>query len=188
MYIRSCFVSNALRVRWLLKPEWEEYNMNTERYADPKNYTEAGLWKKLAKYAIDAGYEVVKMVLELYYTSKAKGTPMSIKTAIWGALAYFIVPIDVIPDIAPGGYVDDGGVLAGALAAARAYMTVEAARRAKNKLTEWFEPKGAAKLKAGDGTKRGGVGRLGPGKADGSKYNTKNYRNYRKKRKGGKAQ
>ena len=29
-----------------------------------------------------------------------------------------------------------------------------------------------------------GVGRLGPGKADGSKYNAKNYREYREKRGG----
>ena len=162
------------------------------------------LWKKLSKYAADVGYEVAKMVLELYYTSKAKGTPIPIKTAIWGALAYFIVPTDAILDFAPGGYVDDGGILAGALVTARAYMTVEAARQAKNKLSQLFGSSGddksggisragssamkgtqvVAKSKTGGGAKPGGVRRLGPGKADGSKYNAKNYREDREKKRG----
>ncbi len=169
--------------------------MNTERYKDPKKYTESGLWKKLAKYAIDAGSEVVKMVLELYYTSKAKGTPMPIKTVIWGALAYFIVPIDLVPDFSPGGYVDDGGVLAGALAAAKAYMTVETAGQAKNKLSQLFgsfsRGKSGSISRAGSsggrGVNSGGVGmlRLGLGKADGSKYNAKNYREFRSEKRGG---
>ncbi len=43
-----------------------------------------------------------------------------------GALAYFILPSDVIPDFIPGmGYTDDASVLAAALAAVRTHLRPE---------------------------------------------------------------
>ncbi|WP_211605080.1 YkvA family protein [Vreelandella arcis] len=45
------------------------------------------------------------------------------KTTIYGALGYFISPVDAIPDLAPiVGYADDIGVLAGALAMVAAHI------------------------------------------------------------------
>ena len=51
-------------------------------------------------------------------------TPLPIRATLFGALAYFVVPFDAIPDIFLGlGFTDDAAVLLAALAAARAHIT-----------------------------------------------------------------
>jgi uncharacterized membrane protein YkvA (DUF1232 family) len=56
----------------------------------------------------DGGREVIEKALWLYYAAQQPNTPLWAKTAIYGALGYFISPIDAIPDITPViGYADD---------------------------------------------------------------------------------
>lgn len=51
-------------------------------------------------------------------------TPLPIRATLFGALAYFIVPFDVIPDFIFGlGYTDDAAVLFAAYRAASAHIT-----------------------------------------------------------------
>ena len=77
--------------------------------------------------------------LSLYYTAQAPDTPAWAKTVITGALGYFILPADAIPDLIPAvGYGDDLGALAAALAAVAAHVTPEIKARAKEKAAEWF--------------------------------------------------
>lgn len=103
------------------------------------NYSEKGFWEKLRDHAIAAGREVVEMALKLYYAAQAPDTPMWAKTAIYGALTYFIVPTDAIPDFIPmTGYTDDLGALAAALATVAQYITPEIEEKAKRKAVEWF--------------------------------------------------
>lgn len=103
------------------------------------NYSESGFWEKLRDYALVAGREVVEMALRLYYAAQAPETPLWAKTVIYGALAYFILPTDAVPDFIPGvGYGDDLGALAAALATVAAYITPEIEEKAKQKAAEWF--------------------------------------------------
>jgi uncharacterized membrane protein YkvA (DUF1232 family) len=51
----------------------------------------------------------------LFYTLQKPTTPVWAKTVIIVALGYFIFPIDLIPDLVPGGYTDDFSGLFGAL-------------------------------------------------------------------------
>ena len=63
-------------------------------------------------------------VVAMYYAMVDDDTPMFAKCVIAGALAYFILPFDVIPDVlGPAGYVDDAGVVAAALATVQIYVT-----------------------------------------------------------------
>ena len=71
-----------------------------EKYQD--NYSQEDLWDKLRKMAKKAGKEVVLKVLQLYYVLMDKNTPTKYKALIIGALGYFILPIDLIPDLLPG--------------------------------------------------------------------------------------
>ena len=65
--------------------------------------------------------------------------PVWAKTAIYGALGYFISPIDAIPDITPViGYADDLAVLAAAVATVATYITADVKQRAAEKLRGWF--------------------------------------------------
>ncbi|TXH71619.1 MAG: DUF1232 domain-containing protein [Thiothrix sp.] len=101
-------------------------------------YTEPSFWSKLKSYAKAAGRDVVELALKLYYCLQDPDTPKWAKTIIIGALAYFIMPVDAIMDFIPGGYVDDWGALAGALATVVTHIKDSHVQQAKTKTTEWF--------------------------------------------------
>jgi uncharacterized membrane protein YkvA (DUF1232 family) len=76
-------------------------------------YSEASFWDTLSKHATVAGPKLVENALVLYYTLKNPRTSLRNRLSIMGALAYFILPLDAIPDTLPGlGYLDDIGVIA----------------------------------------------------------------------------
>ena len=53
---------------------------------------------------------MIQKALWLYYAAQRPQTPIWAKTTIYAALGYFILPVDIIPDLIPGaGYVDDLG-------------------------------------------------------------------------------
>ncbi|UJS23682.1 YkvA family protein [Thiothrix winogradskyi] len=102
-------------------------------------YSDEGFWGKVKNYAKAAGERVLEPALKLYYAANDGDTPAWAKTTIFGALGYFIFPIDVIPDIAPVvGYTDDLGVLAAAIAATAVHIKNEHTEKAKAILTQWF--------------------------------------------------
>lgn len=102
-------------------------------------YSEDKLWSKVAKYAKKAGSEVIEKVLWLYYAAQSPDVPLKTKAIIYGALGYFIMPLDAIPDVAPVvGYTDDLTVLAGAIAAVSMYINDEVKEQARRKMQDWF--------------------------------------------------
>ena len=104
-----------------------------------KNYSAEGLWKKMGNVAKKAGLKTIYMVLLLYYVLKDPSTPKQYKAMIIGALGYFILPLDIIPDFIPvAGYTDDVAALAGALLAVAKCVSPEIKNQAKEKLKEWF--------------------------------------------------
>lgn len=103
-------------------------------------YSDQSFWEKLKRFAKHAGAKVVELALQLYYTAQEPGTPTWAKSVIYGALAYFILPVDAIPDVIPvAGFTDDLGALAAAVACVAMYLTPEVRRKAKQKMREWFE-------------------------------------------------
>ncbi|MBY0429616.1 MAG: DUF1232 domain-containing protein [Rhodospirillales bacterium] len=61
-----------------------------------------------------------------WYCARDPATPLRAKAVLVGALAYFVIPIDVIPDILGVlGYGDDMAVLYAALRAVRPHITGE---------------------------------------------------------------
>jgi uncharacterized membrane protein YkvA (DUF1232 family) len=103
------------------------------------DYSDDGFWAKLKGFALAAGREVIEKALWLYYAAQRPETPLWAKTAIFGALAYFISPIDAIPDVIPViGYTDDLGVLVAALGTVGAYITEDVKAQASAKLGQWF--------------------------------------------------
>lgn len=103
-------------------------------------YNNQSFWLKLKRYAKAAGREVVELALKLYYCLQDADTPKWAKTIIVGALVYFILPFDAVMDFIPGGYVDDWGALAGALAAVVTHIKDSHVQQAKAKAVEWFGP------------------------------------------------
>lgn len=103
------------------------------------NYSESKLWDKMKQVARKAGIKVVYAVLLLYYVATDKNVSAADKAKIYGALGYFILPIDLIPDMTPGvGYTDDMAALLWALHAVWSNVTPEIEKKAKARLREWF--------------------------------------------------
>lgn len=103
-------------------------------------YSEDGFWGKLASYAKKAGREVVDNALILYFSLQDPAVPTRFKAVIYGALGYFIMPVDVIPDVVPVvGFTDDFGILASAITAVAIYVSPETKQKAKGKTAEWFD-------------------------------------------------
>jgi uncharacterized membrane protein YkvA (DUF1232 family) len=68
----------------------------------------------------------------MYYCMLDPATPVWVKATVAGALAYFILPFDAIPDFMPlVGVSDDASVLAAALAAVSAHVTDAHRQRAR---------------------------------------------------------
>ena len=104
-----------------------------------KYYSAEALLKKIGKMAKKAGLKLIYYVLLLWYTLQKEKTPASIKATIIGALGYFILPLDFLPDVIPvAGYADDLGAIGLAIALALAYIDDEVKEKAKKKLRDWF--------------------------------------------------
>ncbi|AWR87495.1 YkvA family protein [Meiothermus taiwanensis] len=104
-----------------------------------ERYSEAAFWRKLRRFARMAGREVVEKALWLYYTLKRPETPAWAKRTIVGALVYFILPFDLVADLAPlVGFTDDLSVLLAAIATVAAYITPAIKEQARRKAAEWF--------------------------------------------------
>ncbi len=118
----------------------EAENMNEEDiHKHEEYYTNEGLWEKIKKYSKKAGSNVVYVVLILYFTLQKPEVPLRVKATIAGALGYFILPLDLLPDVALGaGYVDDFSILMAALFQVVMYIDDDVKNQAKEKLQDLF--------------------------------------------------
>jgi len=106
---------------------------------DSGQFSEQSFWQKLKDFATYAGREVVEKALTLFFAAQRDETPLWAKTVIYSALAYFILPTDVIPDFIPlSGYADDLGTLVLALGTVTTSITPEVEASAKQTVDSWF--------------------------------------------------
>jgi uncharacterized membrane protein YkvA (DUF1232 family) len=83
-----------------------------------------GFWRKLRRVA--AGVPFAEDLLAAYYCAFDYQTPLQVKAALLGALAYFVLPLDFMPDVMPVlGFTDDAAVLATAVRMVAAYLRPE---------------------------------------------------------------
>ena len=99
-----------------------------------KNYDEKKMWHKIKDFFFEAGINLVIKVLQLWYVLQKPEVPVHIKVAIMGAIAYFVMPVDFILDVLPGGYQDDLLAVTLTLLAAEEYIDDEVRRRAREKV------------------------------------------------------
>jgi uncharacterized membrane protein YkvA (DUF1232 family) len=81
-------------------------------------------WRKAARVA--ARLPFAEDLLAAYYCAFDRATPMHVKAALLGALAYFVLPFDFMPDILPFlGFTDDAAVLLTAVRMVAGHMRPE---------------------------------------------------------------
>lgn len=93
----------------------------------------AGFWPKLARLAGKLPFS--EDLLAAYYCAFDRSTPNHVRFVLLGALAYFVMPVDVVPDMLPVfGFADDAAMLAAALKAVSDAIRPEHRDAAKQKL------------------------------------------------------
>lgn len=82
----------------------------------------AGFWRKIASGA--ARIPFAEDATAAYYCALDARTPTRVRALLFGALAYFLLPTDAVPDILPAlGFTDDAAVLATALNLLASHIT-----------------------------------------------------------------
>ena len=104
-----------------------------------KHFSEDAFWDKIKGIASKAGAKVIYYALVLFYTLIDPATPMKYKAVIAGALGYFILPFDFLPDFLPfAGLADDWAALIAAVAYVLKAISQENKDKAREKLRQWF--------------------------------------------------
>jgi|TARA_Y100001934_G_scaffold231840_1_gene280224 uncharacterized membrane protein YkvA (DUF1232 family) len=99
-------------------------------YETQEKMVREGLWTKLRRAigSIDFAREAVAA----WYCARDPATPARVKAILIGALAYFILPTDVIPDVLIGlGFTDDAAVFWAAWQAVSSHITEDHRQQAE---------------------------------------------------------
>ena len=105
------------------------------KLAEDEANVRGGFWAKLKR--VVAKIPFAEDLLAAYYCAMDSTTPTYVRAVLLGALAYFILPADVVPDlVAVVGFSDDAAVLAAAIGAVRSHFKPEHRARAKAALTD----------------------------------------------------
>jgi len=112
--------------------------------ADRKT-VERGFWQKIRRFAGQIPF--AEDAVAAFYCTRDPKTPWRVRAILLAALAYFVMPFDLIPDFIAGlGFTDDAAVLALAIRTVSFHITAEHRRRAREALLR-PDP-------SGDGTER----------------------------------
>lgn len=91
---------------------------------------EKRFWKKLKR--VLSRVPFAEDLVAAYYCAVDPETPGYVRAVLLGAVAYFVLPIDMIPDVLAGlGFTDDASVLAAAVAAVGRHLRPQHRQRAK---------------------------------------------------------
>lgn len=76
--------------------------------------------------------------LTLWFALERSDTPLWVKPLILTTLVYFVTPTDLVPDVLPGGFVDDLGALALLITQVTGSLSPQCARKARKLTAQWF--------------------------------------------------
>ena len=101
--------------------------------AEDERTVRAGFWVKVKRQA--ATLPFAEALLSAYYCAFDRETPLQVRAILLGALAYFVLPFDGIPDVLPlFGFTDDAAVLATAMKLVMDHIRPEHRDAARRKL------------------------------------------------------
>ena len=87
---------------------------NVANAASDERVVRRGFWSKVKRTAAQLPF--AEDLLAAYYCAFDRETPFQVRAVLLGALAYFVMPFDAVPDLLPMlGFADDAAVLAAAV-------------------------------------------------------------------------
>ena len=120
-------------------PSWEDlFGRSAAELARDAETVRRSFWAKAKRFAAQLPF--AEDLVTAYYCAFDDATPLQVKAALVGALAYFVLPSDLIPDLVPAlGFADDAAVLAGALRMVAAHIRPEHREAAREALARGME-------------------------------------------------
>ncbi|MGH6644164.1 MAG: YkvA family protein [Bradyrhizobium sp.] len=113
-----------------------------DRLAQDRESVRRRFWKKLKQGV--AMLPFAEDLLAAYYCAFDKQTPRHVQAALLGAIAYFILPFDFVPDVLPVlGFTDDAAILATAIRMVAGHITPEHREAARTALKRGVETQDA---------------------------------------------
>ena len=110
---------------------WPDFAALTRRMAADESSLRRQFWRKIKREV--ASVPFLEDVLTAHYCAFDRNTPVHVKAVLVGAIVYFVVPDDLVPDSLPIiGYADDAAVLGMAIKMMSSHIKPEhreAARR-----------------------------------------------------------
>ncbi|MCE1235460.1 MAG: DUF1232 domain-containing protein [Hyphomicrobiales bacterium] len=95
----------------------------------------AGLWATVRRAA--RAIPFMEDVIAAWYCAIDPTTPRRVRLTLLAALAYFVAPVDLVPDLLPLiGFTDDAGVLLAAIALVGSHIRDEHRDKARKALAE----------------------------------------------------
>jgi uncharacterized membrane protein YkvA (DUF1232 family) len=92
-----------------------------ERLKDDEAFVKRSFWRKLRRTLGRVPF--TEELLTAYFCATDGATPAHVKAVLLAAIAYFIVPTDLLPDFIAGfGFTDDATVLYAAIATVRGHI------------------------------------------------------------------
>jgi uncharacterized membrane protein YkvA (DUF1232 family) len=117
---------------------WPDFAALNRRMAEDERDLRQKLWRKLKREVATVPF--LEDVLTAYYCAFDRNTPVHVKVVLVGAIVYFVVPDDLVPDYLPViGLADDAAVLGMAIKMMSSHIKPEhreAARRMVASLRE----------------------------------------------------
>src|SRR5690242_12244728 len=109
-----------------------------DRLAEDRETLRRRFWIKLKRVA--AKLPFAEDLLAAYYCAFDKETPRHVQAALLGAIAYFVLPFDFVPDVMPVlGFTDDAAILATAIRMVASHITPEHREAARAELKRGIE-------------------------------------------------
>jgi uncharacterized membrane protein YkvA (DUF1232 family) len=103
-----------------------------------RSRVERDFWQKLK--ATCRKIPFIDDLTAVYYCAMDPATPLQVKAILFGALAYFVVPFDIVPDfVAVFGFGDDAAVLYAAVRAVLPHIKPTHRAQAKDALDKLLQ-------------------------------------------------
>ena len=91
-------------------------------FAEREREVRRDFWAKLKRFARQVPF--VEDIVAAYYCALDPATPMRVRGMLLAALAYFILPVDLIPDMIAGlGFADDAALFMAVIGLVAAHIT-----------------------------------------------------------------
>jgi uncharacterized membrane protein YkvA (DUF1232 family) len=119
-----------------------------DRLAQDSESVRRRFWIKFKQ--VVAKLPFAEELLAAYYCAFDKQTPRHVQGALLGALAYFVLPFDFVPDMLPIlGFTDDAAILATAIRIVATHVTPEHREAARAALKRGIDGEGETETSDG---------------------------------------